>query len=114
VLRYGHTQNYGPHMDVLNDPNKRIGTVVMYLSDVEFGGETVFPHGQWIDPSQIPDQETLSECAKGKVGVKPKKGALPPCRNQARFLSTNRGKGCEHWGRGRQQVRCSAPFIGTL
>lgn len=42
-------QKYDPHFDYFNDPNNeaiagnRVATVLMYLSDVEKGGETIFP-----------------------------------------------------------------------
>uniref|UniRef100_A0A7S3R2Q1 Fe2OG dioxygenase domain-containing protein n=2 Tax=Dunaliella tertiolecta TaxID=3047 RepID=A0A7S3R2Q1_DUNTE len=48
VLRYEHNQHYDSHMDTF-DPkqfgpqrSQRIATVLIYLSDVEEGGETIF------------------------------------------------------------------------
>ncbi|MED1951455.1 2OG-Fe(II) oxygenase [Brevibacillus centrosporus] len=48
VLRYTPGQEYMPHFDFFAETsrastNNRISTLVMYLNDVEEGGETVFP-----------------------------------------------------------------------
>lgn len=76
VLRYGYFQKYGKHMDSLDDDSPRVATVLMYLNDVEEGGETAFPDGsEWINP-QLQEQygSGLSECAYGHVAAKPTKG----------------------------------------
>ncbi|WVZ60922.1 hypothetical protein U9M48_010880, partial [Paspalum notatum var. saurae] len=78
VLHYEIGQKYDAHFDYFHDKNNlkrgghRIATVLMYLTDVKKGGETVFPnavgsHLQYKD-------ETWSECARSGLAVKPKKG----------------------------------------
>nr|KAJ0206374.1 hypothetical protein LSAT_V11C500247360 [Lactuca sativa] len=96
VLRYEHGQKYDPHFDYFTDPvnvahgGHRIATVLMYLSDVEEGGETVFPSAEdrtkqivlrltyiGLEASRhkmSKPNDNLSECAKKGIAVKPKKG----------------------------------------
>ncbi|CAL5347099.1 unnamed protein product [Camellia sinensis] len=81
VLRYEHGQKYDPHYDYFLDKvnvargGHRIATVLMYLSDVAKGGETVFPSAEQEAPhhSSTSDDD-LSECAKKGIAVKPRKG----------------------------------------
>ncbi|PNH11495.1 Prolyl 4-hydroxylase subunit alpha-1 [Tetrabaena socialis] len=80
VLRYAQGQTYGAHYDSGDQSNEpgpkwRLATFLMYLSDVEEGGETAFPMGSvWADPT-IPDRVgKVSDCAKGHVAAKPKAG----------------------------------------
>ncbi|TYK17735.1 putative prolyl 4-hydroxylase 7 isoform X2 [Cucumis melo var. makuwa] len=78
ILRYENGQKYEPHFDFFQDPGNiaigghRIATILMYLSDVEKGGETVFPNS----PVKLSEEEKgdLSECAKVGYGVRPKLG----------------------------------------
>ncbi|XP_059632622.1 probable prolyl 4-hydroxylase 4 isoform X2 [Cornus florida] len=81
VLRYEHGQKYEPHYDYFADKvniargGHRYATVLMYLSDVGKGGETVFPSAEESPrrKSSTSDDD-LSECARKGVAVKPKKG----------------------------------------
>ena len=51
VLRYDIGQKYGAHTDSLIDDSARLATVLLYLNDVEEGGETAFPDGsKWRSP----------------------------------------------------------------
>ncbi|XP_076924559.1 putative prolyl 4-hydroxylase 7 [Bidens hawaiensis] len=79
ILHYENGQKYEPHWDYFNDKvnqalgGHRIATVLMYLSNVQKGGETVFPDSE-IKESQPKTSEDWSECAKKGYAVKPKKG----------------------------------------
>ncbi|XP_016510559.1 putative prolyl 4-hydroxylase 10 [Nicotiana tabacum] len=79
VLHYEVGQKYEPHYDYFLDEfntkngGQRIATVLMYLSDVEEGGETVFPAAKG-NYSVVPWWNELSECGKGGLSVKPKRG----------------------------------------
>ncbi|XP_073150005.1 probable prolyl 4-hydroxylase 10 [Henckelia pumila] len=79
ILHYEVGQKYEPHydyfMDEFNTKNggQRIATVLMYLSDVEEGGETVFPAAKG-NISSVPWWNELSECGKGGLSVKPRRG----------------------------------------
>lgn len=52
VLHYENGQKYLPHWDYFHDKTNqalgghRIATVLMYLSNVNKGGETIFPHSE--------------------------------------------------------------------
>ncbi|KAK7273100.1 hypothetical protein RIF29_14146 [Crotalaria pallida] len=78
VLHYENGQKYDPHFDFFRDKinlqvgGHRIATVLMYLSNVEKGGETVFPNSD--SRLSQPKDESWSECAKMGYAVKPEKG----------------------------------------
>ncbi|KAI5418769.1 probable prolyl 4-hydroxylase 10 [Lathyrus oleraceus] len=79
VLRYKVGQKYAPHYDYFGDKfntrngGNRMATMLMYLSDVEEGGETVFPNAKG-DVSSVPWWNELSDCGKEGLSVKPKMG----------------------------------------
>lgn len=78
ILHYENGQKYEPHFDFFHDKinqqqgGHRVATVLMYLSDVESGGETVFPNSEQKFTQQKDD--TWSECAKKGHAVKPRRG----------------------------------------
>ncbi|CAM8996697.1 unnamed protein product [Rhodiola kirilowii] len=81
VLRYEHGQKYDPHYDYFTDKvniargGHRIATVLMYLTNVVKGGETVFPSAEVPARRKAhPQDEDLSECGKNGVAVRPKRG----------------------------------------
>ncbi|RWW68932.1 hypothetical protein BHE74_00023507 [Ensete ventricosum] len=59
VLRYEPGQKYDPHYDYFSDKvniargGHRIATVLMYLTDVAKGGETVFPSAEVISSTTL-------------------------------------------------------------
>ncbi|XP_052724618.1 probable prolyl 4-hydroxylase 3 [Vigna angularis] len=79
ILHYEVGQKYEPHYDYFLDEfntrngGQRIATVLMYLSDVEEGGETVFPTAI-ANFSSVPWWNDLSQCARKGLSVKPKRG----------------------------------------
>lgn len=79
ILHYEVGQKYEPHYDYfLDDFNtvnggQRMATLLMYLSDVEEGGETVFPAAKG-NISSVPWWNELSDCGKKGLSVKAKRG----------------------------------------
>ncbi|KAJ0252218.1 prolyl 4-hydroxylase 8 [Hirschfeldia incana] len=78
VLHYEVGQKYEPHHDYFTDEfnvkrgGQRVATVLMYLSDVDEGGETVFPLAKG-NISDVPWWNKLSQCGKEGLSVLPKK-----------------------------------------
>ncbi|RLN16649.1 hypothetical protein C2845_PM02G36500 [Panicum miliaceum] len=78
VLRYKNGEKYEPHFDYFNDKHnqliggQRIATVLMYLSHVKMGGETIFPDSE--DQLTQEKDDTWPECATLGYAVKPVKG----------------------------------------
>ncbi|KAL5722470.1 procollagen-proline 4-dioxygenase [Ranunculus cassubicifolius] len=78
ILHYENGQKYEPHYDYFHDKanqelgGHRVATVLMYLSDIAKGGETVFPNSEGKDAQ--PKDDTWSECAQKGYAVKPRKG----------------------------------------
>lgn len=79
VLHYEVGQKYDAHYDYFLDEfntkngGQRMATLLMYLSDVEEGGETVFPAAK-ANFSAVPWWNELSECGKAGLAIKPKMG----------------------------------------
>ncbi|XP_051128048.1 probable prolyl 4-hydroxylase 4 [Andrographis paniculata] len=81
VLRYEPGQKYDPHYDYFTDKvniargGHRIATVLMYLTDVEKGGETVFPAaGESSRRRSVATDSEFSDCGRQGPAVKPRKG----------------------------------------
>jgi len=78
VLKYMDGQKYSAHYDSKQvSGSRRMITVLMYLSDVEEGGETAFPKAaaqeKYLDPA-TQGAGPWSACAEGHVATRPKKG----------------------------------------
>ena len=78
VLRYGPGQEYKAHYDsVMEENSPRVATVLLYLTDVEEGGETVFPLGTGLDTGvgeHGRGGDPARRHAQQGIVVRPKKG----------------------------------------
>ncbi|CAI5967289.1 unnamed protein product [Closterium sp. NIES-64] len=94
ILKYEIGQKYEAHFDYFFDSvntqmgGHRVATVLMYLTTVEAGGETVFPNAQ----PRPPTDATASECAnRGLAGACARRevlvwGAVKPQKGDALFV----------------------------
>ena len=79
VLHYAPGELYEPHFDSFHEEfnqrngGQRIATLLMYLTDVEEGGETVFPSST-DKPQAGAAAGAVSECARAGVAVPPRAG----------------------------------------
>lgn len=81
VLKYENNEHYDSHMDSFDpkvfgpQPSQRIATVLIYLSDVLEGGETVFKKEGLDGPNrQILDWRNCDDNNDGSFKYKPRKG----------------------------------------
>ncbi|PON59436.1 Isopenicillin N synthase [Parasponia andersonii] len=78
ILHYENGEKYEPHFDYFHDKanqelgGHRVATVLMYLSNIEKGGETIFPNSE--AKMLQPKDDSWSDCAKNGYAVKPYKG----------------------------------------
>ncbi|TYG45977.1 hypothetical protein ES288_D11G219200v1 [Gossypium darwinii] len=102
ILHYENGQKYEPHFDYFHDKanqelgGHRIATVLMYLSDVESGGETVFPNAE--GKLSQPKDDSWSDCAKNGYAGHPDsvlRTAASKSREFEAVYGKHRSKGSE-------------------
>lgn len=83
VLRYHLGEKYADHYDWFagaggfdeQKSNQRVATALLYLADVDEGGETVFPKAKANGKKALRgESDALSACARRGVAVRAKKG----------------------------------------
>ncbi|CAN6457572.1 unnamed protein product [Victoria cruziana] len=80
VLHYKAGEKYDPHFDFFHhrihtlDGGQRLATMLMYLSDVEKGGETVFPRAAVNLSTATARWNNRSTCAKTGMALVPRMG----------------------------------------
>ncbi|XP_031505150.2 probable prolyl 4-hydroxylase 3 isoform X2 [Nymphaea colorata] len=80
VLRYIVGEKYDPHFDFFHDSintmqgGQRLATMLMYLSDVKEGGETVFPRAAVNISTASARWNNRSKCAKTGMALRPRMG----------------------------------------
>ncbi|TYG49853.1 hypothetical protein ES288_D10G127300v1 [Gossypium darwinii] len=102
ILHYENGQKYEPHFDYFHDKanqelgGHRIATVLIYLSDVESGGETVFPNAE--GKLSQPKDDSWSDCAKNGYAGHPDsvlRTAASKSREFEAVYGKHRSKGSE-------------------
>ncbi|TYH49240.1 hypothetical protein ES332_D10G122400v1 [Gossypium tomentosum] len=102
IIHYENGQKYEPHFDYFHDKanqelgGHRIATVLMYLSDVESGGETVFPNAE--GKLSQPKDDSWSDCAKNGYAGHPDsvlRTAASKSREFEAVYGKHRSKGSE-------------------
>ena len=90
ILNYQKGEKYSLHPDyfeesyqTVDDGLQRVTTVLMYLTNVTQGGETIFPYGKWNSRNydfknnkveRQKENDRISDCAKSKLHVLPNRG----------------------------------------
>mmetsp|Transcript_15343 Transcript_15343/g.18492 ORF Transcript_15343/g.18492 Transcript_15343/m.18492 type:complete len:276 (+) Transcript_15343:149-976(+) len=102
ILHYEVGQQYQPHFDYFHDAehqkNQRIATVLMYLTDVDEGGETLFPNGIPIpqkEGEQKSGKTSFSECVGKTASGEPRPHIVPRQGDALLFWSLHTDTGLD-------------------